>query len=149
MVMQILHIRTFHEILADWERSKIVLEAAKKSEMNLRKEAFAAGFEDPKEGTNRIELSNGYELKGVRKINYRLNGDFKTCLAVHAKICALGNEGPYIADRLFKMSIDIYPGEYKKLLSESLVERSAKALIDEILITSDGAPTLEIIAPKK
>lgn len=94
-----------------------------------------------KSGTERIELANGYEAKAVKKVNYNLNQDLvNDCLDAIENIG--GAEGKIIAERLVKWKADLSMTEYK------LLDPKYKVLIDKAITTTDGAPSLEIVAPK-
>lgn len=137
-------------VLAEWQTAAAALEAAKADEMAKRKLAFPVVFgTEAKEGTNRVPLANGWSVKGVRKVNYKLDSDITKVNVAYAAVEALGNEGPFLASRILKRVYDFGQGEYKKLDPANPTHAQAKALIDAILTTSDGAPTLEIEAPKQ
>lgn len=150
---------TLDEALLKWDSAKKALDAAKEAEMEARKLAFSLGFgAEAKEGTNTRELGNGYELKGVKKLNYKLkapegySGD--TVDAVDdcvERFSRISNEGEFIAERLFKYSVDMSVSEYRKLCEEAEYSAPKKAMLAElnkILEITEGAPTLEIKAPK-
>lgn len=136
-------------LLLAWEESKKALDVAKEKEMEQRKAVVAFAFDPNKEsGTERIELGNGYQAKAVKKLNYgfvktedgKLN---KTAIdKALAKIEKTGPAGELIAERLVKWTPDLSLTEYKQL------PEKLKSIIDEVIVTSEGAPTLEIIAPK-
>lgn len=136
-------------LLAKWEESKLALEAAKADEMIWRKRVVDFAFDPTKKaGTERIDLENGYQAKAVKKINY---GWIKTDdgklnkAAIETALCKIEESGPagaLIADRLVKWTPELSLTEYKVLPAEF------KAIIDPVIVTTDGAPTLEIIAPK-
>ncbi|URA06966.1 hypothetical protein Pfeifenkraut_BL30069 [Xanthomonas phage Pfeifenkraut] len=141
-------------ILAAWEASKLTLEKAKEDEMNLRKEFVKFAFDNEKlSGTERVELNNGYQAKAVKKLNFKFVSRDENVKVVDAvdksltEIEALGGEAPFIADRLVKWSADLSVGEYNKL-TESETGRKIKAIIDNVIETTEGAPTLEIVPPK-
>lgn len=135
--------------LAKWETDKLVLEAAKLAEMESRKLAFTATFgNEAKVGTTRVPLANGYEAKGVRKTTFTLDKDFAKLNAAYDAICAVGNEGGLLAGRILKRVYDFGEGEYKKLDPANPTHAAIKLLVDAVLTTKDGAPTLEIVAPK-
>ena len=140
-----------------WRKAKSVLEAAKESEMDLRKQVTQMLFPNPVKGTQRFPLGEGYAVKLVHKINYKLGDatltDKKTGAKVKiadqvenvmAAIEKCGNEGAFLVDRLIKTQYDLSVSEYNLLDEGSQV----KKLIDSILITSDASPTLELEAPK-
>jgi len=150
---------TLEAVLAEWEKAKLALAEAKELEMEMRKKAFALGFgADAKEGTNAIPLANGYELKGVKKLNYKLKapvgftGDTVDAIdETIDKFRHISNEGGFIADRIFKWSVDMSIAEYRKLVEESEYEAPKKRMLEElnkVLEISEASPTLEIKAPK-
>lgn len=135
-------------LLAKWEASKKALEVAKADEMEQRKAVVAFAFDpNKKAGTERVELANGYELKAVKKINYGFvktpdgkldkNAVDSALRAIEAK-----PNGELIAERLVKWNPDLSLTEYKQLPADM------KAIIDAVIVTTDGAPSLEIVPPK-
>jgi len=136
-------------LLLSWEESKKALEVAKEKEMEQRKAVVAFAFDPNKEsGTERIELGNGYQAKAVKKVNYGFvkteDGKLNKAAIDKAlsKIEKTGPAGELIAERLVKWTPDLSLTEYKQL------PEKLKSIIDEVIVTSEGAPTLEIIAPK-
>jgi hypothetical protein len=137
------------ELLIAWQNSKVALEQAKELEMQLRKQVVDFAFDPNKQsGTERVQLGNGYEAKAVKKLNYGFvkNSDGKLDKAAIdkalSKIEKDGPAGELVAERLVKWTPDLSLSEYK-LLSEK-----HKAIIDSVIVTTEGAPTLEIIEPK-
>ena len=136
-------------LLAAWEASKTALETAKADEMAARK-AFVDFSFDPnkREGTERIELHNGYEAKAVKKLNYTFKSydpEIEVADAVDItlqKLEATGPEGKFIANRLVKWTPSLSLSEYRDLAPQY------KAIVDTVIETKEGAPTLEIVAPK-
>lgn len=136
-------------VLLEWQTAASVLEAAKADEIAKRKLAFPIVFgADAKEGTNRVPLGNGYSVKGVRKINYKLDADLSKVNDAYEIVAKCGNEGPFIASRILKRVYDFGASEYKKLDTTNPTHAAIKLAIDAILTTSDGAPSMEIEAPK-
>lgn len=136
-------------LLLSWEESKKALEVAKEKEMEQRKAVVAFAFDPNKESvTERIELGNGYQAKAVKKINYGFvkteDGKLNKAAIDKAlsKIEKTGPAGELIAERLVKWTPDLSLTEYKQL------PEKLKSIIDEVIVTTEGAPTLEIIAPK-
>lgn len=141
-------------LLATWEQSKRNLEAAKAAEIELRKAFVKFAFDNEKlSGTERIDLANGYQAKAVKKLNYKFVSFEENVKPIDAvdraltEIEQLGGEAPFIADRLVKWTADLSLSEYKKL-EESETGRRVKAIIDKVIETTEGAPTLEIVPPK-
>lgn len=150
---------TLQSALYEWEQSKRIREEAVADELKWRKIAFDLGFgADAKEGTNAVPLENGYELKGVKKLNYKLKApdgfEGDTVDAVDKTIdefTRISNEGSFIAARLFKWSVDMSITEYRALVDNAKHDAQAKKLLDElnkVLVVSEATPTLEIRAPK-
>lgn len=129
------------ELLKKWEASKLQLETAKANEMDQRKAFVAFAFDpDKQSGTERIELENGYQAKAVKKLNYNVNQD--TVNDALDKIENLDAQGKFIAERLIKWKAELSLTEYNQL------EAKYKVIIDQVISTSEGAPSLEIVAPK-
>lgn len=136
-------------LLTTWQAKKAELEVAKEQEMIWRKKAVDFAFDDEKDsGTERIDLGNGYQAKAVKKLNY---GFIKTAEGkldkqkiddALSEIEATGPVGVLTAERLVKWTPDLSLTEYKQL------PESFKKIIDAVIVTTDGAPTLDIIAPK-
>lgn len=142
---------TYRDYLLEiWEVRKAELENAKNAEMEIRKAIVAIAFDPSKQsGTERVPLHNGYELKSVKKLNYGFvkgpdgKGIDKNRIdAALATIEADGAVGELIAQRLVKWEPTLSLTEYK------LLSAAHKAAIDAVIVTSDGAPTLEIVPPK-
>jgi len=147
------------DVLQQWDAAKKALEVAKEAEMSLRKLAFSLGFGvNAEEGTNTLELGNGYQLKGVKKLNYKLVAppDFKGTVIDAVGHCVsrmsqISNEGSFIADRVFKYSVDLSKTEYNKLEVDATTDETAKKLLAEVnkvLEIKEAAPTLEIKEPR-
>lgn len=142
--------------LMAWNDKKAALEEIKAQEMELRKYIVLRAFPAADEGTNRVELGNGYDLKAVVKYNYGFgeatNDEIEETLdAIHA----VGNIGPVIAERLVTWTAAFKLTEYRRLEEAEATgnitadESKIKKLIDGILVKSDAAPTLEITNAKK
>ena len=133
------------KILA-WEESVKALAAAKEAEAALRREALAETFQfDPealREGTENLELGNGYKLKAVFKISRNLNNENDAVDKVLSKIEKAGAEGQFIAERLVKWKPELSVSEYKKL------PEKFKKMIDEVVTSKEATPSLELVAPK-
>lgn len=140
------------ELLMLWQQRKDAIETAKAEEMDLRKYIVSRAFPQKSEGMNNKELGNGYVLKAGVKYNYNLasNDVVEDCLNHIAK---LGNEGPFIADRLVGWTPSFKLTEYR-LLCEARDKGEQHAInilkyVDTMLTITEAAPTLEIKEPKK
>jgi mRNA-degrading endonuclease HigB of HigAB toxin-antitoxin module len=136
-------VKTKEQKLQEWIDAKALLDKAKAAEMTAREEVVSAfPFDaDKLEGTQNIDLANGWKLKVVKKLNYKLDKtDDKTDKALE-KIEKLGAEGVFIAERLVKWTPELSVSEYRKL------DKKFKDIIDGVLTTTPGAPSLELIDP--
>lgn len=141
-------------LLMLWERYKRKLTLIKDFEMELRKLAvqfLVQQVEEPKTGVNNVDLGGGYTAKVGLKLNYKLEGNNEQIESILDKIETCGNEGKFIAERLVRWSADLSVTEYKDLQEQaktSDVSKQILAILNEIVVTDDGAPTLEIKEPK-
>lgn len=139
------------QLLLLWSDIKKAIETAKEQELELRKYIVKREFPKPKEGMNNKDLGNGYQLKAGVKLNYNLadNDTVEECLN---HIAALGNEGPFIADRLVGWTPSFKLVEYRTLCEakDKGDERAIKILniVNQMLTITEAAPTLEIKSPK-
>ena len=135
---------TKEQKLQQWLDAKKALDEAKAAEAVLRVAVIALYpfDEDVREGTQYIDLANGYKLKVVKKQNYKLaNKENETDKALD-KLEALGERGKLIAERLVKWSPELSISEYR------LLGPDERGIIDEVLTVSPGLPTVELVEPK-
>jgi len=140
-------------LLAEWQETEAVLARAKATEMDYRKQ-FVAFMSDPKKnkGTEYVQLDNGYRAKIVKKLNYGFVKDEASGkvnkAAIDAALTAIESmhpAGAYIAENLVKWTPELSLTEYNKLTDQLA---PLKAVIDKVIVTTDGAPTLDIVEPK-
>lgn len=138
------------------QKMKENLDFYKEREMDYRKLAaklLVPGDPVKNEGMNNVELGNGFVAKVGIKLNYTLGDDNKRVFAMQDAVAKIGNNGPFISERLISWTPKFLVTEYRTLQEEAeggSVE--AKQMLDEInkvLVITDGAPTLEIREPKK
>lgn len=132
-------------VIMKWQDAVKALAAAKDAEAALRKEVLKEAFDfdaDDREGTQNVELGNGYKLKAVFKLNRRLNNQDDAVDKVLTKIEKSGAEGQFLADRLVKWKPELSLSEYKKCPDKF------KKLLDEVMTASPGTPSLELVVPK-
>ncbi len=143
-------------LLLRWESSKLLLEEAKNDEMKFRKMVVAAfSNADKKKGTERIELGNGYELKTVKAITYKVGSKVEGMSNADAVQAALARMRAYagpdvepgvaalLAERIVRTSYDLSISEYDKL------PKPLKDIVDTVVTTTDGAPKVDIVKPKE
>lgn len=125
---------------ADLERWYVLQEelARKRNEEQLlRQKIFNGMFNDPVEGTNNLDLADGYVLKGKRVINRTVDeAAFKSSIEELAK-------NGIRTDEIVKYKPELVTSAYRKLTEEQ------RHLMDTVLIIKDGMPGLEIVLPKK
>lgn len=131
-------------LIMEWNEAKSALDAAKEKESELRKRMVDECFphNPDSEGTENLELGEGWKLKTVFKQNRRLgnkNGETDKALT---KIEKMGAEGEIIADRLVKWEPKLSLSEYKKLPAKM------KKIIDDVITTAPGTPTVSLVPPK-
>ena len=143
---------TNDEKLMAWNKLKLDIEDLKADEMDLRKLIVRSAFPEAVEGTNTLELGNGYKLKGVVKYNYKLPDNDKVEAGLK-KLETLGNEGAFIADRLVGWTPKFLLSEFRTLQEDkekgSKFAADALSIIYEFLIIEEASPTLEIKEPSK
>lgn len=129
-------------LILKWNETKKELDRLKAEEIQLRSAVVALSFTDvDKEGTQNLELGQGYKLKCIFKTNYSFT-DKDALEKALSKIEKLGAEGEYIAERLVKFKPELSISEYKKLDNKYL------KIINEVIVTKPGTPTLELVEPK-
>jgi len=140
------------QVLMQWQVAKDAIEKAKAAEMEWREYVVKRAFPQKQEGTNTLELGNGYELKAVVKFNYNL-ADNQTVDKVLDDISKIGNEGTFIAERLVSWKPSFLLTEYRALQasaeSGSAIAQQILAKIGEMLTVTDAAPTVSIKEPKR
>ena len=128
----------FERVLA-WEKLKLAAEIALEAEKAARSAIIELDFPDRKDGTNTIKLPDGGELKCVAGVDYVTDADrAKACIE---KLRKIGNEGSFIADRLFAFKPVVAVGELKKLAP------AYRKVVDRHLDVKQRAPTLKIHEP--
>lgn len=131
-----------------WNSLATTLTNVKALETSWRKDMFTAFFPGHQKGTKSLDIGNGYILKAVGKINYKVDPDVDKVDKVIAAIEKTGDAGKFLAERLLKTKIELGEGEYNKLDPNDKTQNKIKALVDSVLTSSDGTPSLEIVAPK-
>jgi hypothetical protein len=105
-------------------------------------------FPNANEGTNRIELNNGYALKCVAKLNYKIAAPNDRIDAIEDEASKLGNEGTFLIERVITWTPAFSKSEYNKLDPSLPVHAKVKALVDSVLEITPGAPALTLEEPK-
>lgn len=137
-----------------WQKSKDLLSHWKETEMEYRKVCTSFLTPDKPEGTTNVELGNGYVAKVVNKYNYKPKDDNDTIWAGLEKIEKLGNEGPFVAKRLFSWTPSFLKKEYVQLQEDAakgsqFAKDVLKIIENELIVITEAAPTLTIVEPKE
>ena len=123
------------EKLIAWESAAQQAAHFKKEEARLRRECFEEGFPEPVEGTNYVNLENGYRLKGIHKLTRSID---KAALSA-----TLEQLPESVADSVVNYNPSLALSVYRKLPEDQ------RRIMDEAVVIKPGMPTLEIIAPKE
>lgn len=139
------------ELLMLWNNKKKELSILKEQELELRKYIVSRAFPNPNEGMNTLELGEGYQLKAAVKYNYNLEDNKKVEDGLN-RIEKIGNNGSFIADRLVSWTPNFLLTEYRVLQTEakegSQEAKQILAIVNDFLIITEAAPTLDIKEPK-
>jgi hypothetical protein len=122
--------------LERWYELNEDLKRIKVEEMQLRKKLFGQYFGNPVEGTNTASLSKGYVLKGIYKLNRKVNEN---------ALLELQKENGM--DAVVKACV-VYKPELVKKEYNKLTD-AQRAKFDNALVITEGAPTLSVVLPKK
>ena len=123
--------------LEEWYQLKLELKEVQERENALRKEIFTSAFPEAAEGTNTLELADGYVLKAVYP--YTRKVDEAVLSNLHGQLKKL-----HISeDKLLKWKPELAITFYKTLTEEE------KHVVDQFLIVKEGSPQLEVVLPKR
>jgi len=128
--------------LAEWNNALQLAEGAKvlvAKEQELRKEIAALFFLEPTEGTNKVELEQGWTLKLTHKIDRKVDEAALPAVQEQLRLLEIN------PDPLVKMKPDLDTKAYKAL---KLVNPDAAKVFEQALIIKPASPTLELVAPK-
>lgn len=120
--------------LEQWRAAVAQLAIVRDEELRLRKELAAECFPTLLEGTNSQELQGGWVLKLTQPFTRSLDQARSPELLKALK--------KLNADAVIKVKYDLSLAAYRGL------DGQARALVDEVLTTKPGTPTLELVAPK-
>lgn len=128
------------ELLSTWWNAFTEAEAAKeviKREQELRKQVFEHYFENPQEGTNYLELPNGWRLKATYKLDRKI--DEAALPAVKEQLKEMGVN----ADSLVEYKPSLKTKLYRELTAEQM------RIFDQALTIKPSSPTIELVKPKE
>lgn len=132
-------------VMVEWQKAKAELDACKEREVALRRAVFEVKFPTKQEGTQRVDLGNGYKLKAVYPMTYNCGtkpDDLAKVTNGLNELAAMGEEAKFIAQRVVKWMPEISITEYRQLKPEY------KMVVDKFVTIKPGSPQLEIEEPK-
>lgn len=125
------------EDLEAWYKAQKLLAKVKAQEILLRTKIFKGKFPTPREGTNSLDIGDGFYLKATHVINRSVDeAAFKASTEQFA-------EAGIPTDKIIKWKPELVTGTYRELTEEQ------RNLFDTALIIKDGTPGLEITQPKR
>lgn len=125
------------EHLNKWYQKVVALQKLKEEELALRLFIAKGKFPEPKEGTNKTPLTDGYYLEMQHTITRKILEDVYTTALPALRKSALP------IDSLVKVKHEISVTEYRKLSDEG------RAMIDACMEVKPGSPQLKITKPKR
>ena len=132
-------------LIMEWHKAQVALAQAKEAESILRAQVIQAVFQ-PKpltEGTQTLELGNGYKLKAGFRVNRKFTIDTDSLIDFVNRFQSISEETFDIGERLIK---------WKGTLSMSAYEvlpEHYRQMLDAIVVAADGTPSLELVTPNK
>lgn len=128
------------ELLNAWWSAFNEAEAAKaviRREQELRKQVFEYYFKDPREGTNYLELPNGWRLKAIYKLDRKI--DEAALPAVKEQLKELGVN----VDALVEYKPTLKTKLYRELTAEQA------RIFDQALTIKPSSPIIELVQPEE
>jgi hypothetical protein len=127
------------KLVMAWLEAKDAADAVKEiiaNELEKRKELFAFLYQAPKEGVNKLELGEGYSIKGTYKLDRKV--DEAVLQTVMEELATTGAN----PDALIEWKPALKTAVYRELTVEQI------AIMDKALIIKPSTPTLEFVEPK-
>lgn len=121
--------------LNKWYKMQEELRVLKDEEAALRREIFEAAFPNAKEGTNKLELAEGWVLNATLPINRKV--DLPTFQAMKEQLL----EHHIKVDQIVEFKPELSVKQYRCLTEEEL------HLVDQFLIISEGSPQMKVVLP--
>lgn len=127
-------------LIESWYSTQLELKQLRKREVELRLEIVETlSTGEITEGTERIGIGHGKDLKITHKLTYKLDETDQLDLALDKVAKVMGEE---IADRLVNFKPTLSVSEFKKLDDDVLKEFS------KFVTTIPGTPSIEIVDEK-
>lgn len=126
-----------------WDELQQKAAEYKDMEMMARKAIFRKAFPTFKAGVNNFPLFNGWILKGTGKINYRL--DKEMFPQVRQELASMNLS----LDDYLKVSYSLAEGPYNNICKDETQNKTVGTSLRLMITSSEGAPTLEIVKPRR
>lgn len=120
----------YMEMLDRWMELDASIKHLKEQEKALRVLLFEGTFPEPEEGTNNHELPDGRIVKGVYRINRRVDQDEAQSLPAK------------IRKKYFRTKLELNKREYND------AEDEERAIVERVITATPGTPSLDVKAPK-
>jgi hypothetical protein len=124
-------------LMAEWAKVQEQLGPLKAKEMELRKQITAAHFPSPKEGTQYSPLQNGWRLKMVHKLGYKLDETLLPVVLEQLRSIDVPQ------DQIIKTKVELNVTGYKALSDET------RAVVNQMVTITPQSPSLELVPPKE
>lgn len=138
--------------IAEWYQVAAKAKELKDRELELRNAIVQYYFPNGlKEGVNKCDMPEGWEMKATGKINRKV--DPAMIVSVTQELATFEVEASDFIK--YQPELDLKP--YRELIaavthsSGETLDKNKKilAVVDQLLIISDGTPALELVEPKK
>jgi hypothetical protein len=123
--------------LNKWYEMQEKLRLLKDEEAVLRKEIFQSAFPNAVEGTNKLELAEGWVLNATLPINRKV--DLATFQAMKEQLL----DHHIKVDQIVEFKPELSVKQYRCLTEQEV------HLVDQFLIISEGSPQMKVVLPKK
>lgn len=128
------------ELLKQWAEQKdklaTICAPIVAEEMRLRKLVFAIAFPSPVEGTNDVDIPNGWKIKGTYKLDRKLDE-----AALPIALAELRKQN-VVTETLIRYKPEIETKAYKALSDAN------RMILEQAMTIKPASPTLELIPPK-
>jgi hypothetical protein len=126
-----------------WDEIQEEAAKYKDTEMMARKAIFKKAFPTYKLGVNNYPLFNGWILKGTGKLNYRIDKEMFPQVSEGLASMDLA------IDDYLKVAYSLAEGPYNKIVKDESLNKTVGTVLRQMITSSEGAPTLEIIKPRR
>jgi len=150
-----------NKAIETWLEYRTQLAVVKTNEMTARVTVTGMLFPNPKKGTQRFPLGQGYAIKLVHNLNYKLGDPEKVdpetegkikvseqIFELQEKMDEIGPQARLLSDRLIKWNPELSVSEYQKLDVNDPIQRQLKDIVDSVLTVEPVAPQLTFEEPK-